>query len=383
MGGVSAAFSNPYGINIQNPASLSEIFLTTYDAGMEGETARLYSKDSSYKASSSGFSHLAIAFPIKLGTWGASLSFKPYSNVRYNFKRIVSGDNIGEYAEFYSGSGNTYQFMVGNGVRYKGFSLGVNLGLLFGNIDYNKTVVFRNDVFALPSRYSSEVTIRGFLYNIGAQYKYRLPLKKKEKNIFAVFGVYGSSATKQSTSSINHWERFDLSGNVAEIVDTVGEVVTEKGKLNLPGSITGGVAFEQPGKWFVGTDFKYTNWSAYTTNLNNGTFANSLRWSLGGEICPDRSAKKNVFSYMVYRLGFYTGTSELLINGRQLKETAVTTGFGIPLRTKDGGQFSMFNFAFEFETRGDNSAGLLRENYYKFNLSFVFNDRWFLKRRFD
>jgi hypothetical protein len=86
---------------------------------------------------------------------------------------------------------------------------------------------------------------------------------------------------------------------------------------------------------------------------------------------------------MVYRLGFYTGTSELFIGGKQLKETGATAGFGVPLRTKDGGQFSMFNFAFEFETRGSSANKLLRENYYKFNLSFVFNDRWFLKRRFD
>jgi hypothetical protein len=383
MGGVSAAFSNPYGINIQNPASLSEIFLTTYDAGMEGESVRSFSKDSSYRASSSGFSHLAIAFPVKLGTWGASLSFKPYSSVRYNFKKTVNGEQIGEYAEFYTGSGNTYQFMVGNGVRYKGFSLGVNLGVLFGHIEYNKTVVFKDDVFALPTRYSSEVTVRGFLYNIGAQYKYRLPLKKKDKNIFAIFGVYGSSANKENTSSINHWERFDLSGSTARIVDTVGSVQNEKGKINMPGSVTGGVAFEQSGKWFIGTDIKHTNWSAYTTSLNNASYANNIRWSLGGEICPDKSAKKNVFSYMVYRLGFYTGTSEFFIGGRQLKETGATAGFGIPLRSKDGGQFSMFNFAFEFKTRGINTDGLLRENFYKFNLSFVFNDRWFLKRRFD
>ena len=383
MGGISAALSNPYGINIQNPASLSEIFLTTYDAGMEGESVRTVGGDSTYKASSSGFSHFALAFPVKLGTWGLALSFKPYSSVRYNFRKDLVGDNIGEYAEFYSGAGKSYQFMVGNGVRYKGFSLGINLGLMFGNFDNNKTIVFKNDLFALPSRYSNEVAVRGFLYNIGAQYKYRLPLKNKDKNVFAVFGLYGASSNSQKTSYVNHWERFDLSGNTAEIVDTVGDVLLGRGSMILPGNLTGGVAFESSGKWLVSSDIKYTNWSAFKSSENNVAYKNNIRFALGGEICPDKSAKKNVFSYMVYRAGFYTGTSELVVYGKRLKETGATVGFGIPLRTKDGGQFSMFNFAFEFETRGAKGSTLLRENYYKFNLSFVFNDRWFLKRRFD
>jgi len=383
MGGVSAAVSNPYGINIPNPASLGEIFLTTFDAGMEGESVRTVGKDSMYKAGSSGLSHLALAFPVKLGRWGAALSFKPYSSVKYNFRRDVNAENIGEYAEFYSGKGNTYQFMVGNGVRIKDFSIGVNLGLLFGNVNYNKTLVFKNDVYALPSRFVNELTLRGFLYNVGVQYKYKLPLKNKDKKIYAVFGAYGSTGNKQKATTINHWERFDFSGNTIQIVDTVGAVSQVKGTINIPGYITAGVAFQEPGKWLVGTDFKYTKWNSYSTPLDNASFANNYRWSLGGEICPDKTAKKNVFSYMVYRLGFYTGTSELFIGGKQLKETGATAGFGVPLRTKDGGQFSMFNFAFEFETRGSSANKLLRENYYKFNLSFVFNDRWFLKRRFD
>lgn len=383
MGGVSAAISNPYGINIPNPASLGEIFLTTFDAGMEGESVRTAGKDSMYRAGSSGLSHIALAFPVKLGRWGAAMSFKPYSSVKYNFRRDVIAENIGEYAEFYSGNGNTYQFMVGNGVRIKDFSIGVNLGLLFGHLNYNKTLVFKNDAYALPSRFVNELTLRGFLYNVGVQYKYKLPFKNKDKKIYAVFGAYGSTGNKQKSTTINHWERFDFSGNAIQIVDTVGSVSQVKGTINIPGYITAGVAFQEPGKWLVGTDFKYTKWNSYSTPLNNASFANNYRWTLGAEICPDKTAKKNVFSYMVYRLGFYTGTSELFIAGNQLKETGATAGFGIPLRTKDGGQFSMFNFAFEFETRGSSSKNLLRENFYKFNLSFVFNDRWFLKRRFD
>jgi len=41
------------------------------------------------------------------------------------------------------------------------------------------------------------------------------------------------------------------------------------------------------------------------------------------------------------------------------------------------------NLAVEVGQRGTLLNNLVRENYLNFNLSFTYNDRWFLRRQFD
>jgi hypothetical protein len=48
-----------------------------------------------------------------------------------------------------------------------------------------------------------------------------------------------------------------------------------------------------------------------------------------------------------------------------------------------GVQYSMANVGFEYFTRGTTGANLYKEDYFRFSLGIVFNDRWFIKRRFD
>lgn len=384
MGGVSAAYTNMFNINTQNPASHADIYLTTFEIGLDGEHATIQSKDSTYKAGTSNLSHISLGFPVKLGKWGASLNFKPYSTVNYAFDRKVVDANIGNYDEFYTGNGKLYTFSLGNGVKFKNLSIGANLGFVFGKIDYAKNIIFTDDNQALNSRFANSNSIRGFSYNLGVLYKIKFPSKSKDKksNYILTLGAYGNSATKPIVKSTKHWERFDITSSGTVAIDTINGYNKEKGFTTLPANFCIGATIQNGEKWMLSTDIKYNFWSAYKSTIDNSTLHNNLRWSIGVEYSPDKDASKKFFKYLSYRFGGYAGTSELVVKGVQLNEAGVTIGLGIPVRSK-GVQYSMANVGFEYGTRGTTSSNLYRESYYRFSLGIVFNDRWFIKRRFD
>jgi hypothetical protein len=382
MGGLGAAYSSPFSINTVNPASHADLLLTTIEAGVEGDYVEARSKDSSYTGNYVSLSHLALAFPVKLGVWGASLSFKPYTGVNYSFQRALSDTNIGSYKEYFTGKGNLYQVTVGNGVKYRGFSLGLNLSFLFGHIDYSKLVVFPDNTGFLNSREANENTIRGFMYTVGAQYRHKIDEANRRVSqkdpIYIVAGAYGSSSTVQRVKSADYWQRYTTSTGAVILKDTLGSTGISKKSLTLPGYFGAGLSFDKPDNWYIGADFKYTFWNQFKSPLDNTANANNWRLSFGAMITPDKKSK-NFLKQMVYRVGAYTGTSELLVHGTQLKENGFTVGLGIPVR-KAG---SLLNVSFEYKNRGTTLNDLYSENFYRFGVGMILNEKWFNKRKFD
>ncbi|MNR60038.1 hypothetical protein D3C85_1814390 [compost metagenome] len=57
----------------------------------------------------------------------------------------------------------------------------------------------------------------------------------------------------------------------------------------------------------------------------------------------------------------------------------MTLGAGFPIT----GTFSNVNFGIEYGKKGTVSSNLIQENYLNFSLSFSFNDKWFVKSKFN
>ena len=85
LGNTGIAQSNPFQINLFNPASLSGMFLESflYEFGLNGTYSTLKNKNITETTSNGNISHIAIAFPIKKG-WGMSLGLLPYTKTGYN-----------------------------------------------------------------------------------------------------------------------------------------------------------------------------------------------------------------------------------------------------------------------------------------------------------
>ena len=132
----------------------------------------------------------------------------------------------------------------------------------------------------------------------------------------------------------------------------------------------------------VGADFNYAAWSDYREGAENPGFTNSYGFAIGGQFTPDVSSI-NYFKLMDYRLGFKANNTHLKLQGHDIKQMALTVGFGFPLASMFGGTFYKINFAGEFGQMGTLSNNLVRERYINLSLGFTLNDRWFVRRSYD
>jgi hypothetical protein len=73
------------------------------------------------------------------------------------------------------------------------------------------------------------------------------------------------------------------------------------------------------------------------------------------------------------------------INGRQLKTSAVTAGFGFPFLSHKTN--SSLNISFQYGANGTGTSGDLKERFYSFSLGIIIApssyEKWFKKYKLD
>ncbi len=381
---LSAAYASTANINFTNPASYAALSLTTFEIGGNVDIVDIKTADSTFRTANGSLSHVAIGVPLKAGRWGMSFGLLPYSNMNFTFRQTGNDAAFGGFENVYRGFGSLYQAYVGTGAMFKGFSFGVNAGYLFGKIDYAKLALFPDSVGALNSRNISTYRVNGFVYNAGVQYRYVLKKRTKEnelkQDILLTVGAYGSSQMPVRTRLTNYWERF-IYGNDGEtlVIDTVSAVTDRRASITLPYYIGGGFTVGNEAYWLIGADFRFGNWSNFTTQLNQDQMADHWRVILGFQLTPNIESRKAAGKIQI-KLGGYYGQSEAMYAGRKLNEAGGTIGFGLPVWRK---AIARINLAGDFGSRGLGAAGVISETYYRINLGFVFNDKWFIKRKFD
>ena len=82
---------------------------------------------------------------------------------------------------------------------------------------------------------------------------------------------------------------------------------------------------------------------------------------------------------MVYKAGLRYENTGLVINNKTITDAAFTLGISLPLKNT----FSSLNLSFEHGSRGTTANSLVRENYNLFSIGLSFNDRWFVKRKYN
>jgi hypothetical protein len=160
-----------------------------------------------------------------------------------------------------------------------------------------------------------------------------------------------------------------------------------RGYIKIPSSTTFGVSFSKGLNWSIGTEFSMQNWDSFSSiNQDDEGLGKSWRWGLGGEYTPDPSSVTNYLKRITYRVGFSMEQLPFLIDGNpddentdlnSMNDIGATAGFSLPVRG------SSLDFAFKYGKRGDRSETVLEESYFKIYFGLTFNDRWFIKRKFD
>jgi hypothetical protein len=416
MGGLGGAYRAPDGYNFNNPASLSAIVLTTFEAGVEGFSINRKSQGQTSKIGGADFKYVAVSFPVTK-FWGTGVGLIPFSGKDYFISDTVRSNGQKGLAE-YEGTGGLYNFYWGNGFKWKAFSLGVNIAYLFGNIS--------NDALAFPltesggvdfASYSSWSTkslqVKSFYWNAGFQYtndfKYGA---NKEKAIRLTVGLAGNPTFKVGdrsvidealysvdTRNLASKTRFqsigdyfgDLLVNNPDDVDTLKYNKGVSAPLKIPGYFQVGFTLADSTHWTVGMDFRYQPWSQYQGFENNSSSVlyNSWRVGLGGEYLHKTTSNANFFAKLKYRAGVYYKRNNIQVASTPIDEFGINVGFGIPIRRKLYDEYGSrtvlihsFHLGVEAGSRGTQTNNLIKENFFRLRLGINFNDNWFVKRKY-
>jgi hypothetical protein len=133
-----------------------------------------------------------------------------------------------------------------------------------------------------------------------------------------------------------------------------------------------------------GADFRTGKWSELTVDQVNQGLEDSYGFSAGAQITPDITSIGSYFKRVDYRIGFLHDKSYIRMSDQDIKQTAVTFGFGFPLAPNQRAiTFYKLNLAAELGRRGTLTNGLVQESYFNLHLGFTLNDKWFRRFKFE
>ena len=379
MGNITSAFENPYEVNSDNPASYSFLKFTTYEAGFTASSTYINSIGQSYTTGTASISYLNLGIPINKNA-GLCIGFRPYSHTYYSLADTLQNSPIGQAVRSYSGEGGLNYAYLGFAYQYKGLSLGINAGYMFGNID-NITATVPIDTAPINRAYTSEYAnydrVGGIYWKAGLMY---------EKKIDSEYTISIGGTLTLSQNLSQQFSPFQISSyNFGDtlINDTISNTGSQRGKLKLPMSYSFGAILTKSDKWDIGFDYTATQWSGYSSSvdptMNVSIAQQSFKLSLGGEYIPDVNDIRNYFSRVTYRLGLYYGTDYLDISNTQLPYYGITLGGSLPFKRS----VSKLHVALDVGRLGTTANNLIQETYVKFSLGFSFCDKWFIPRKYD
>jgi hypothetical protein len=114
------------------------------------------------------------------------------------------------------------------------------------------------------------------------------------------------------------------------------------------------------------------------TSISNVTYADGSAFVLGGFYLPEYGSLTSYYKRVVYRAGYRSADTGLVVNGTPIRESGITFGVGLPLQ-----QFSNVNIGLEFGSRGSLNNALIKENHWAILVGFSLNDIWFIKRKYN
>jgi len=359
MGGFSAIPDSIH-VNLQNPAFLTQLKWTNYAIGMTYNTLNLQTDSASEKARRSTLDYLSYAFPAN--KWAFSLLIMPYSSVGYKVQNISSDNTM---LTQYTAKGGLNKATASAAYQiHPRWSVGVQVGVLFGKIESN-SYLYQSGI-QYNTREQNLSYLSGFTSTLGLSYC----LKRTNKPTFTASVTFTPQVGLQTSNQ-----------RVLGSSDLIA-VSVPNNTLKIPTLTTVGLGYGAEKHWFVGTEFAFQGQNQLTQRYDNpadARFTSGFKWSAGGYFIPNYNSFDHYYKRMVYRAGVRWSQSGLVLRDTPIQETAVTAGLGFPI----GGLLSNVNFTLEMGQLGTTQKGLIQENYINFSLGFSFNDRWFIKRKYD
>lgn len=373
MGHISTAYQDPFSVNFSNPASYSFLRMTTYEAGGMGSAKTIQSDQQSYRTGMATLSHLNLGIPLS-PSMGMSLGLRPVSRMYYLFNDTSHWDGLGRVIASDTGLGSINYGFLGFSAQWKGFSLGANLGYMFGSL-YQTQALVGIDTARYPSAVFGQATsIGSFYYELGALYQVTL-----KDDLRLRLGATAQLKQALDAKHSAYWYSRSAILNGA-IHDTTLRQPGIEGKVVLPAQFGFGLQLEKDQQWLIGLDLKWTQWEDYRHFEQTDSFqAQTLRLGAGVSYTPDAKSLNAYFERVTYRIGGYWGVHPIYLRNTDLTTYGLTAGLSLPFRRST----DRIHVSMEWGSMGTQQQGLIREQFFQFSLGISLNDRWFIQRKYD
>ena len=401
-GGQTAAFHDPYHLNLANPASFAYLRSTALETGIFAKNSQYKSATASQSEWSGNLAYLALGFTLKSPinevldkvkspwNYGMGVALTPYSRVGYNIETRDTVVNLDDIQNNFKGSGGLYRIAWTGAAKYKNTAFGLNLGWIFGKTSYENTTLFYDTSSTkLPTfqdNFRQDIAANGFVWDLGVQHDFVLQHSETDKNIptrWITLGLAGNG--KHDIRALE--DRFQIrsrgqliNGGYSD-ADTLTALTDQRRDLTLPAAFSLGFQYVKANKLKIGAQLGLENWSGYVNEARPAIFRNTLSISGGVEYIPDYISYNKFLRKIRYRAGAYFRQDPRSVGGKDLDDIGLTLGLGLPV-VLPRQQTSFVNLAFEIGKIGKDSP--IEETYFRFTAGFTLNDNtWFYKRRFE
>lgn len=384
MGGISV-YSDSIHLNLQNPAGLGKLRLTTFSVGGNQNFNMLNTNTEEANSASTSLDYLAVGLPMK--NMAVSFGLMPYSSVGYK-TGFTNPLTAATGSKRFEGTGGLNKVFVAAGYNItKEFSFGVDLGYNFGKIEQEAFEIIDADIDPYDIREYNKSRIAGVSLNFGLSYQNML--NEKLQLITGVTYSPEMSLNSENTQELSAitWSSSGVpSFRDTEVVDLGADAETT---YKLPSKLSVGAAISQPKKWMIGVDVarvgtgnlpvtRFNVPVAISSNVN-ASYNNGTKYALGGFFIPKFNSLTSYWQRVVYRGGIRFEKTGLEVKNKEIEEFGISFGAGLPV----GKMFSNANLMIEYGSRGTKDKDLVRENFINIGVSLSFNDKWFQRRKID
>ena len=380
MNGVGLGLRPHNQINYLNPASYSAVDSLSFifDAGLSLQMTNFKEGKVSKNAKNASFEYAVAGFRAARNL-GVAIGVLPISNIGYQYSNVQHKDRVDgsmtSVSTTYSGTGGLHEAFLGLGWSpIKGFSFGVNGGYLWGEMEHIVSNAY-NDATAKSLKKNRNCSISSYKFDFGVQYQQNL----NDKDVVTVGATYGLGHSLNADPTLS----IISSGSV----DDATEYIARDG-IDFPSQIAAGVSYTHGTKWTVGLDYTLQQWSDAKFPQDNGDsyvsktglLKDSHKINAGLEYCQNPEGR-SFMSRIRYRLGAGYSTPYIKVGSKDgPNQLSVSAGVGIPIVNAINNR-SMLNVSAQW-VRND-ASGLIRENSFRINVGFTFNERWFAKWKFE
>ena len=389
MNGVGLGFHEHNQVNYLNPASYASLDSLTFifDAGLSGQITNFTENGVRKNAKNANFEYAVAGFRAAKGV-GVSFGIIPFTNVGYSYSSqdwVNSATKDAYYTNTYSGEGGLHQVYVGAAWSpFKGFSFGANVSYLWGSYSKSVTSTYSNSYYkSLIRTYSSQ--INSYKLDFGVQYTHRLG--KKDWMTVGVTYTPGHNLGADAEMKI-------VSANSqTSTADTIPFSIAKAHQI--PTMLGAGLMWNHNSQLKVGVDYTLQKWGSIgyptfetgtadaTTGMNNskyilrnGIYQDRHKVNLGLQYCYGER-DRNFLRRVQYRAGASYATPYYKVNGYDgPKEYSVSAGFGIPIVNSYNNR-SFLNISGQWVR--SSAKELIKENTFRLNIGFTFNEDWFRK----